>query len=170
MRAWVLLPIEFMVTRPIDQLAVWIDECSSDSARYFNIRTVHVVIGQETWPGVWYEEELQYQPGMDCVTRGQKKAGDKYYEECIYCVGDLPKPYRGPKRNKYPKGNVCFPFQGREWYVSGYMPKDNLKPENLQYHPFGVTFMLRPWNIPNSKLDDDERKPYNRIPMKVIKI
>ncbi len=103
---------------------------------------------------------------MDAVTRGQKKAGDKYTTEAIYCIGELPKvKTRGKGKRQYTVDHVCFPYQQRDWYVAGYMLKANFTPTNMEYHPFGVHFMLAPWDIPNEPIDKYEPKPYNRFPM-----
>lgn len=39
-----------------------------------------------------------------------------------------------------------------------------------EYHPFGPNFILRPWNIPNEKIDKYEPKPYTRIPMTIVNV
>jgi len=130
-----------------------------------DVRPVRVTIGEQSWEGCYYKQTLEYQIGMDAVSRGDKKAGDKYTEEAIYVIGKLPK-VKYNKRGKVDlDAKVCFPLNGVDWYVSGYMLEENFKPENRQFHPFGVSFILRPWNIPNEAIDKYEQKKYLRIPL-----
>jgi hypothetical protein len=97
---------------------------------------------------------------MGAVTDGRFKAGDKYTEQRIYVVGALPKTYRGPKRNKYPRGKVCWPFEGQEWYVTGYYEEEN------DGNPFAVKFILGPWDV-GGTIDEYEPKKYMRGQMSV---
>jgi hypothetical protein len=143
------------------KLCNWLTECKCHDVKPVNVR-----IGDEIWVGCYYKRTLEYTASMDAVTRGDKKAGDTYTEESIYCLGKLPKAKL--KRNKpNPSAAVCFPYNGHDWYIAAYMPKENLHEGNASFHPFGISFILRPWDIPNSKIDDYERKPYTRQEMRV---
>ena len=144
------------------KLCNWLAELNCHDVKPVNVR-----IGDETWVGCYYKRTLEYTAGMDAVTRGQKKAGDTYTEETIYCIGKLPKAKLNAQGRPKLNANVCFPYEGHDWYVSGYMPKTNLKAQNQKFHPFGINFMLRPWNIPDETIDKYEPKPYTRIEMRV---
>jgi hypothetical protein len=131
-----------------------------------NIRNVQVAIHGQDWKGCEYDQIHKYTSDMDAVTRGYKRAGDEYGSRHIYCLGELPLVYK-PKRRKWPLNRICFPRDdGLDWYIAAYMPLDRITPEFSEFHPFGVNFMLCPWNIPNSKIDDGD-KPYTRYPMTV---
>lgn len=147
------------------QLALWlINQCHA-----FDVQDVRVQIGSEKWEGCRYKQTFEYQIGMDAVSRGEKKAGDKYTEEGFYLLGSLPKDYNKFRR-RGPDGMdehyLCFPFEDTDWYVAGYMLKENMKLENAPSHPFGISFMVRPWRVPDGKrIDSYARKPYTRIPL-----
>lgn len=121
---------------------------------------VIVAIGNEKWTGCRYNRTLEYTADMDAVRDGRHKAGDKYTENRIYVTGKLP----GAKRHG---DKVCFPFEGKDWYVAGYYQGND--PKYDEYHPFGVNFILAPWDVPNSMIDEYEPKPYKRIDMAVNK-
>ncbi len=82
---------------------------------------------------------------------------DSYLRECIIAIGERPKG----------KFALTMNFSGLvgcdyEWFVSSYMTQDRLTEENKQFHPFGITFQISPWNV-QGKVDDGEKKPYKRI-------
>ena len=81
-----------------------------------------------------------------------------YTQRIIYCVGTRPKKI----------GGICYTWaeSKHEWFVCGYMPKENLTEENKHMNPCGVNFLLGPWDIPNSKIDTG-MPPYKRVPMEV---
>lgn len=139
-------------------LVTWLKE----DCKAFDVRPVLVTIEGEIWQAAFYRQTFEYQPGMDAVSRGEKKAGDKYTEEGIYCIGSLPSLYHSRKRN-----HVCFPWNGQEWFIAGYSSIAGMREPYSEFHPFGPNFMMRPWNIPNSKIDDGEPKPYTRVEMNV---
>lgn len=134
-----------------------------------NVRLARITIGEQTWEGARYTRTMSYTAGMDAVTRGIRKAGDTYNEDCLYVLGDLPKPYvrHITRKGHVHTNNACFPFEGFDWYVSGYMIKRALKPEFEQWHPFGPNFILRPWDIDKEKIDQYCPKPYDRVELKV---
>jgi len=124
-----------------------------------NIKPVSVTISGVTYEGAEYDRTNTYTAEMDGVRRGQFKAGDTYTDHAIYLVGALP-AYR-LRSNK-----TCFTFEGdaRDWYIASYMKAENLSPQNAEFHPFGVTFMLMPWDLPSGeKIDHYEEKPYVRV-------
>jgi hypothetical protein len=103
---------------------------------------------------------------MDAIRWGKAKAGDKYTETMVYCVGKLPKcKFNKQGRIKH-DAKVCFPnpYDGLDWYVAGYAQE--IKPEHDCYNPFGKNFLLRPWDLPE-KIDAHEPKPYTRIPIRI---
>ena len=125
-----------------------------------NVRPCRVTIKGQTWEGAYYEEEREWQQGMDGVQRGEHKAGDKYVIRRIYLLGDRP---------VFNRERVCFPsYEGLDWYVSGYCV--TFKPEQKKYHPFGKSFQILPWEIegkPDCKIGSHELHPYLRVPMTV---
>lgn len=79
----------------------------------------------------------------------------------IYLVGEVPR--------WLPIRHVCYPYQGQEWFVSCYMDAKNfrtLDTSKQQYHPFGLSFQVSPWTLPEA-IDHWETKPYARISMEV---
>jgi hypothetical protein len=145
-------------------LAEWlIQDCNC-----FDVQPVRVTIGNETREGCRYKQTFEYQPGMDAVSRGHKKAGDTYTEESIYLIGELPSCYikNLTRSGDIHQRQICFPFEDVDWYIAGYMLKKHLTPSNQEFHPFGVHFMLRPWCVPDgAKIDKYETKPYIRVKM-----
>lgn len=125
-----------------------------------NVQEVTITIGKSTWHGAQYESVGHYTADMDAVRWGKKKAGDEYVNTMIYLVGTKPNHRR-----------TCYKFadDARDWYCASYMLPENMKPEFAQFHPFGVTWQLAPWDIegqPESKIDDHEEKPYQRMEAK----
>ena len=122
----------------------------------------------------------EYLTSLDCVDVApiRLKIGKTTYEgaryrqndetrERIYLLGELP-------REKIRREATCFRFENdsRDWYVACYMPKENFKPENARFHPFGINFMLMPWDI-SEPIDRynywrGEHKPYTRVAINVI--
>lgn len=81
--------------------------------------------------------------------------------ERIYLLGECPKEkFRRPNK-------TCFQYNGAEWYIAAYAPKENITPANKEFHPFGPTFLLMQWNIEGSKIDSYEKYPYDRLTMTV---
>lgn len=125
-----------------------------------------VTIESQSWPACQYVQTLTYEKEMACVQWGEwgeHKAGETYTNKGIYCVGPLPKAFVGPRKSKYPRGQVCFPLGGLDWYIAAYMPLSNPHPEFAPHHPFGENFILAPWDIPGETIDKWERRPYRRI-------
>lgn len=109
----------------------------------------------EEFHGCSYQFTGEYTAFMDAVTRGEKKAGEKYHETRYYFLGNLPKGY-------LKEGNVCFQFEGKTFYISCY-GQDNL---NEVHHPFGKSFMLGIWPTEKfGEIDAYERHKYTRIPV-----
>jgi hypothetical protein len=120
-----------------------------------NAKPVLLKIENEEFIGCSYTLTGEYTASMDAVSRGDKKAGEKYYENRYYFLGNLPFCYSK-------KSNVCFLFENKTFFISGY-GQDNLDDT---YHPFGKSFMLGEWNTEKfGEIDMGERHPYKRIPM-----
>jgi len=83
-------------------------------------------------------------------------------QERFYLLGDCIKNELR-RRNK-----SCFTFDNGEWYVATYSIKDNITPANAEFHPFGPTFLLMKWEVPDgTKIDEYEEYPYDRLAMTV---
>jgi len=147
-------------TAPTLTLVDWLRACGCR-----DVRPVIVTIDGQSWYGCRYVSVGQHTRGMDAVLRGTRQAGQSCAKERIYCVGSLPRCY-----GKRQEGKVCFPFQGAEWYVVGYILGKQILPQFAPSHPFGENFVLGPWSIPESKIDEGERKPYVRHAMAVVEI
>jgi len=92
--------------------------------------------------------------------RGVSYLGARYLQpkendEQFYFIGEPPY-----------KPKTCFTNQGREIYISGYMPGARLWDDSAfkQYHPFGANFTMRVWPV-EDKIDKYEPTPYKRIPV-----
>lgn len=121
-----------------------------------NVSACRVTIGKQAWEGARYTQVHKYTSDMQGVQDGRFKAGDEYERVAIYLIGKRP----DLKRH-------CFPFDGHDWYIACHTdPSKPIAPEHQQYHPFGHSFVLMPWDLPNS-IDQYEPKPYHRIPMTV---
>ena len=123
-----------------------------------DVQNVRVTINGQSWEGCRYKQHLQYSQGMDCVSRGEKKAGEYYIREKIYLIGKKPEFFK----------KACFPFGEFEWYCAAYITE--IKEPFKHAHPFGVNFLLSPWDLACSKVDDGEPKSYTRYPMTVEEI
>lgn len=143
-----------------NQVAEWLDSLPNVTG----VRPCVVTLGKEKFEGASYVSRLQYSASMDVVRRGERKEGEACYRRNIYLVGSLP---RDKKRGL----KVCFPYEGQDWYVTCYYQgSDNPAEEERvkEYHPFGHTFVLGPWDVPDgSAIDDGERKPYRRVSMTI---
>lgn len=124
-------------------------------------RPVRVTLGRvcpRFWYGARYTTTLKYEAGMMACTHHGVKPGTPYSDDGIYLVGAPP----GKEGTK-----LCFPFEGLDWYISGYY----LGNAVTEYQPFGSHFMLRPWNVPDgSMIDQYEVRPYKRIAMSVTEL
>ncbi len=122
-----------------------------------------ITINEQTWEACRYNSVGTYKADMDAVRWGKHKAGEEYQIELLYCVGTLPKCYRKNGKDVFPKSCFTVTNDAREWYISGYIEK--IEPQFAEFHPFGVNFMLTPWDV-DGKVDDGE-KPYKRVQMTI---
>lgn len=69
-----------------------------------------------------------------------------YEREMVIAIGEKP------------KGKTVFVLEGStfEWFVSSYMTKERMTPANAEFHPFGMTFQISPWDV-GGKVDDGEK-------------
>lgn len=100
-----------------------------------NVHAIRVKIGRTTYDGASYVQD------------GRRR---------LYLLGDKPPSSIGR--------NVAYRFDADlcDWYVAAYMPRENLTPENAQYHPCGPNFLLMPWDAPGT-IDAHARVPYRRM-------
>jgi len=56
---------------------------------------------------------------------------------------------------------------GLDWYVAAYYQKDPVEVQFAQFQPFGPNFLLAPWDVPDTKIDTYEPKPYIREELKL---
>jgi hypothetical protein len=133
------------------KLLEWLEQCGKIKARLIRVK-----IGKREWLGARYTQVGQYTQDMMACQDGRKKPGDTYEQELVYCIGTRLK-----------QNAVCFPCSddGHEWYVAAYLDSIADKAQFAEFHPFGPNFILAPWDIPGTKVDTGERKPYTRIPV-----
>lgn len=128
-----------------------IEDCNA-----FDVCSVKVTIGKETWDSCYYRQNF-------ITSKRDAKVVATYEIEAFYCIGDLPKAY---KRSNH----LCFPYESREWYIAGCMLKENFNLVNRGYYPFGIHFILHPWNsVLDEGIDKYEGEPYKRIDLIVEK-
>jgi hypothetical protein len=125
-----------------------------------DVQAVKVTINNVTYEGARYTQVGEYTESMDAVRRGDKKAGEKYYNTRLYLLGEVPRKIKGRSR-------FCFrfPYNNNEWYIGGYYDKK----EVTNYHPFGAYFAIHEWTH-NEKIDQHEPKQYLRVPMTVEEV
>lgn len=131
-----------------NELISWLVKCGK-----LNVRAVSVRIGKREWQGARYTTLGKYTSDMQACTHGDKKPGDTYTTESVYCIGKRPMFKR----------HTCFPNaqDGVEWYVAGYC--DNVPKGKEEFTPFGVSFILAPWSVPSGEaIDAHEPNKYNR--------
>jgi hypothetical protein len=126
--------------------------------RVRDVRACRVTIGKKSWEGAYYVRICHWHTGQDAVARGEHKDGEEYLELAFYVSGIVPD-----------HKHTCYPYEGKDWYIGSYSePKIPIKPEHEEYHPFGHSFQIFPWNVPDgTKIDTYERHRYKRIPMTV---
>lgn len=99
--------------------------------------------------------------------------GAAYKENTYWKVGNVQTPYvrdwlmllGKPPAKLFNFDRLCFPYDGREWYVAGYSSNG----ETTSFQPFGWHFVMAPWEVPSGeKIDAHESKKYIRVPMQVI--
>lgn len=119
-----------------------------------------VTIGRQTFHGARYRESFAYlHDGRDSTGR-TFKAGDRYMRESIFLVGALPAAYQR-------RAKTCFRLIGdsRDWYITCYATEETARDSRYaEYHPFGQTFIISPWDVPDgTAIDHYEPKPYTRV-------
>ena len=119
-----------------------------------DVQPVTVTLGTHTFYGAQCTVVAQYAWSMRCVQEGTHKEGESYETVHLELVGRVP---------KFKKANVCFPYNGNEWFVSCYYDGSEMN----HFHPCGPQFSIREWNIPGEKIDKYELHPYLRVPMTV---
>ena len=145
----------------LHNLAVWIaNRCGIHPNR--DVIPVRVQIADESWEGVRYLVTFIYSATMDACTRGGHQPGDTYSEDMCYLLGQYPKVNRRPSRRP---GHVCYQHaNGLDWYLACWITDELITPPNAPYHPFGPSFMIKPWEH-KSRIDEYEfKRPKPRMP------
>lgn len=138
---------------------------SIKNAKITRVIPCYVTIGRQTYPAARYMETMMTPTNSPAWARGERE----YTQEVVYCVGSLPSAKL--------RGNVAFILsqhadwgieETREWYVASYYGdvkagKQETKAPN-EFHPFGNSFMLAPWSVPDGgAIDHYARVPYRRV-------
>ena len=147
-------------------VAAYLDSTGNNGSGYvhFNVRPVRVTIGTQTWAGAEASRVVEITPGCRAWTEGRRHD----VARLVYVAGTLPKGYLRSTHVAYTRaGDPC------EWYLASYYPaierhrQGPLSPDaSSEYHPFGASFMLFPWDV-DGKIDQYERRPYERLPLTV---
>jgi hypothetical protein len=95
---------------------------------------------------------IEYKGAVYTVT------GDGPDDPCIYILGEMPKQVE----------KIAFRFDGdtRDWYVASHFQENQVKPGHSQYHPFGKSWILHPWNS-DEPIDHYENKPLPRVKVEI---
>src|SRR6266576_573837 len=85
--------------------------------------------------------------------QGTRCAGEHHgNNEFLYLLGTLPKCYLRRRKTVF-----RFDYDSHDWYIACYWQQDQLS----RFHPFGKTFMISPWNVPEgTRIDQYERYTY----------
>ena len=119
------------------------------------VKPLKLTVENETFEGCSYTFTGEYTSGMDAVTRGQKKAGDKYHETRYYFLGRIPKCRQ--KRQA-----LCFTCEGKVLYLSSHSSTGVVN----EYNPWGWSFMLGIWPTEqHGEIDQYEPHKYKRVPI-----
>jgi hypothetical protein len=101
-----------------------------------DVEPVTLTIDDETWEGARYTQRDQVR---------------------YYLVG------LRPKSHKCRSACDCYRLPGdhRDWYVASYLDKELTDKTKQKYHPFGVNWIMMPWDAPG-RIDDCVKR-YRRI-------
>jgi len=121
-----------------------------------------VIIGDVKYPAARYRSTTKLDPSTRAYQEGKRTATSTM----IYCVGMLPKAYCQSTHKAFTG------IDQYEWYVacySGVLSKHNqAKQLASEYHPWGNSFQLSPWDVPDGQaIDHYERVPYKRLAVQV---
>jgi len=132
-----------------------------------DIKAVRMFLGDDVYEGASYKQTSALDPSCRAYADGQRKVTTEH----VYLLGEHPATYR--KRGKLRENpNVCYTVDGddRDWYVAGYWPPLNADQDHINkfqvFHPCGKHFMLCPWDVPDSKIDDYDQT-YTRVKIKI---
>lgn len=134
-----------------------------DSVR--DVRPVAVTITYkgkaETYYGIRYTAVGHYTADMMACTHNGVKPGTEYTNDRMLLISDaMPRSYK-PKVRVGPhwEQRIVYTYDGGEWYISGYMAKENINDQNREFHPFGPHFSLhRNTGDPIDKYDNEPGK------------
>jgi hypothetical protein len=143
-----------------NKLVEWLKGRGQAGLKILSVRPVKVTIKGEEFHGAHVKQEYI------CDTVGAAAYGQTVNEEYIYLLGEIPKC-----RQK--RQSLCFRFvdDERDWYLSGgysrfliRYSRQEYKPFDPEYRPFGDFFMLQPWSSPDgTNIDTYERYLYVRV-------
>jgi hypothetical protein len=141
----------------VSKVAEWL----STLPHVADVHPVSVTIKGKVYHGARYKQTVPIAPGCPAYARGERA----HIAEHMYLLGELPAHYRRSTK-------ACYAIEGddREWYVSSYFQDDVMVHGSKfkLHHPFGNTFMLSPWAVPDGgKIDQYEPRPYARVPLTI---
>jgi hypothetical protein len=150
-------------------MTVYQEVCAGDVVDYLrslphckDVRPCHVTIGKVTYPGAYYVQVNEWKSGMDGVVDGRHKVGETYEQRAIYLVGK--RPFGLPRF----LANSCYAIEGKDWYIACHTDTNKpLDKQFEQFHPFGYMFIIMPWDVVNSTIDQYEPRPYERTQIQV---
>lgn len=134
----------------------------SDIARYLSglrgvthTRPVWVEIDGKRFPACFYTQTSPVTPGCRAYAEGQRE----HTETRLYVAGERTKEMRKQKRimpGDYCQANVYrMPDDVRDWFTVCHCDQDlRNEPAFAPYHPFGLSFILRSWEVPSGEAID----------------
>jgi len=122
-----------------------------------DVRHVKVMFGGKEYLGARYLQSCRYSDGMTMVRDGRAKAGEEYFEEHFYLLGQPPLKIKR-------RTDICFTWNCGEWYIGCHSANGNVS----EFNPFGWNFILSCWHVPDgTRIDTYEKKRYLRVEMTV---
>lgn len=132
-------------------LQEWLESCGG-----FDVRPCRVAIGKATYVAARYKQTLRTPENSPAWNRGERE----YTRESIYCIGERPSAYKRSSKTYF-----RFIGDSQDWYVCCYCPAEvSHDPKYAAHHPFGASFILAPWDVPDGTgIDYYAPRPYTRI-------
>jgi hypothetical protein len=135
------------------KLAQWLANLPNVS----EVKPCVVTIAGASYSAAHYRQNISISPGCPAYERGERW----HEREAFYIVGMLPKAYC-----RSTKVAFTMPGDARDWYIGCYAgllyQHHQRAQETNEYHPFGNSFILFPWDA-NEAIDHYEMKPYRRV-------
>ena len=153
------------------KLADWLNGFDHITA----VTPMTVTIGSATYEACSYVARFETLEGSSAYDNGERH----YNRSLIYCLGKLPSCYLRSSRHAF-----LINDDPADWFISSYFPaiqprrqaagsrqasgRRQADVQPTDFHPFGATFMLSPWDSPCA-IDEYESRPYRRLRISVTR-